>query len=159
MLNVIPDIKKDTTWSEWEENFTNNIYYYIEAHDKLSAKWTPDSLIKYYKKNINYLADLAYDCEINKILFPSDEYPHKRNALENLLILVDTKGQNAINSVIQGMKNFVEGVKGFKSGILMKTPFCSPKGSAEARSLPFEPFLTKIVNHPQFGRKRRSVSK
>ena len=159
VFEIIPDIKKDTTWKEWEENFSNNIYNYIETHDKLSSKWTPDSLLKYYKENINYLADLAYDCEINKILFPSDEFPYKRNALEYYLTLADTKAQNAINSVVTGMKNFVEGVKGFKSGILMKTPFCSKKGSPEARSLPFEPFITKILDHPRFGRKRRSISK
>ena len=138
----------------------SNVNYYVEAHDTLSSKWNPDSLLKYYKENVNYLADLAYDCEINKILFPSEEFPYKRNALENLLTLADKKGQSAINSVTQGMKNFVDGIKAFKSGILMKTPFCSPKDSAEAKSLPFEPFLTKIVQHAQFGRRRRrSISK
>ena len=150
ILDIVPGINPNTTWDEWQTNFINNIWYAVEVDQGLRTKWSPNSVLDFYRTNLYQLASLAQRGEINQIIASSNTYPYKRNNLEKLISVADKKGQKVIKNVFQTANNLVTGIRNLKSGVLRKTNFCTPRSNYQPRSFSFEPFIKKIFHYQAF---------
>ena len=158
MLDVFPDINRDTTWEEWKHNFFDNIKTAADVEQGLRSKWTPDTLGTFYKTNLHRLANLARHRDITQIITPSNTYPYKRNNFEKLMYHANRQGEKVIKKVSQTTTNSVTGIKAL-AGVIPKMLFCNQRSEYHPRDMPLEPFIRKIFDYQSFRRTSRSISK